>query len=309
MKIFAKAMISLGLGLFCSCATHRSHSSSLLTAEPPEQILREKAGTEEPLIVTLRLSDGHVVPCILDTGSTSTVLDWSLKGFIGRRLRTMSYSFPFRATAHENAEVYKSPKLYLGNVPITTDSTILVGRVIDTNNFGTNDHPYKAILGMDCLRHYCIQIDFDEHKLRFLDSNTLKREELGLAFPIIFTTNRGAVPFVDIKWATNGNVRFMVDTGFAGPADFTLPPALIRPALGHGAYWIPMFIKFSSDRANQICQFPTVVLGSETYHYIQVVELDRAQENRFDGFMARAFLARHKVTFDFPNRKMYLKLR
>jgi hypothetical protein len=320
MRILAKAIIPLSLGLLCSCATQRSHSGEALLSPglPPEQILGEKTGTKEPLILTLRLSDGQVVPCVVDTGSCCTMLDRSLKGFLGPRLQTKSYTVPFRAAAPENTEVYKAPKLYLGNVPLMTDSTILVGRVIDTNDLDTNTHACKAILGMDCLRHYCIQIDFDEHIMRFLDSSTLKREELGLAFPLSFATNvEGAppegiwVPFVNFKWATNGNVRFMVDTGFVMPADFTLPPALVRPALAacDGAYWSPMSIKFSSDTANQICLFPTVVLGSETYQNVQVVELGMAPEKLLDGFMALPFLARHKVTFDFPNQKMYLRLR
>jgi hypothetical protein len=303
MRILAKGIIPLGLALLCSCATHRSHSSALLPPElPPEQILGEKAGAEDLLIVTLRLSDGQTLPCVVDTGASYTMLDQSLKGSLAPRLQSDQVNFPFREEGHPNFGVYAAPKLYLGNVPLMNGSTILVGPVFDTNNC-----PYKAILGMDCLRHYCIQLDFDEHKLRFLDSNKLKREELGLAFPINFTTNRGGVALVDIKWATNRNVRLMVDTGFRTP-DFSLPSDVVGPAIqNHGAAetFTGTYIR---NTPVDIFLFPTVTIGPETYKNVRFVQGDIAG-GWIDGFMGLPFLARHKVTFDFPNNKMYLRLR
>lgn len=306
MRILAKAVIPLGLGLLCSCATHTSHSGQALLAPglPSEQILGEKTDAEAWLILTLHLSDGQAVPCFVDTGASSTILDQSLEGLLGRRLRAERLQTPFGAVGLEEFGVYAAPKLYLGNVPFMTGPTVLAGRLI-----GPTNRPYKAILGMDCLRHYCIQIDFDEHKIRFLDSNALKREELGVGFPLRNRTNLGAVPMVDIKWATNGNVRLIVDTGMERFIDFSLPPAVVRPALlSHAAFHMPMTLSFSSDKGSDVYLFPTVVLGSETYQNVQVVQGDIAG-GLIDGFMALPFLARHKVTFDFPNQKMYLRLR
>ena len=103
----------------------------------------------------------------------------------------------------------------------------------------------------------------------------------------------------------------MVDTGFAvdGIADFTLPPGMIRPALQkHAALATPMVLRFSSDTANPVFLYPSVMLGSETCENIRVAEIE-IEGNVIDGFMALPFLARHKVTFDFPNMTMYLKLR
>jgi hypothetical protein len=303
MRILAKAIIPLGLGLLCSCATPRSHSSALVTPElPPEQILGEQAGAEDLLIVTLRLSDGQTLPCVVDTGTGRTILDQSLKGFLGPPVRTGKISFPFRAEGAEHPGVYVAPKLYLGNVPLMTDPTILVGRVIDTNNC-----PYKAILGMDCLRHYCIQLDFDAHKLRFLDSNKLKRKELGLPLPLSFTTNIEGAPLVDIKWATNRIVRLMVDTGFRTP-DFSLPSDVVGQAIqSHGA--VETFTgTYIRNTPVEIFLFPTVTIGPETCKNVRFVRGDIAG-GWLDGFMGLPFLARHKVTFDFPNNKMYLSLR
>jgi hypothetical protein len=240
---------------------------------------------------------------IIKTLVFQTVED-GLEGLLGPRLRVERIETPFGAGGIEKFGVYATPKLYLGNIPFMTGRTVLVGPLI-----GGSNCPYKAVLGMDCLRHYCIQIDFDEHKMRFLDSNTLKRKELGLAFPLSFTTQLKGVPLVDIKWPTNRNVRLMVDTGMETTIDFCLPPAAIQPAFqSHAA--VDTFTAMGSPGGGwvEIYQLSAVVLGSETYRNVRVVQGEIAG-GVIDGFLALPFLARHKVTFDFPNRTMYLRQR
>lgn len=41
-----------------------------------------------------------------------------------------------------------------------------------------------GILGMDCLRHYCLQLDFAAGKMRFLDPKQLDVSQLGKPFPL-----------------------------------------------------------------------------------------------------------------------------
>lgn len=268
---------------------------------PPDQILGEKVGPEDRLILTLRLSDGQAVPCLVDTGTSITTFDRSLRGLLGRRLRTERV-WSLSALGSERAGVYAAPKLYLGDVPLVTGPAVLAGHDI----WNTNDpQPHKIILGMDCLSHYCIQLDFEEHRMRFLDSNTLNREELGFAFPLIVTGDVVGVPLVEMQWAANGTMRFMVDTAFPY-SDITLPPALLRPAVqSHAAIGTDVCLTFTSDTANQVFRFPTAALGSETYRDLLTAELK--VKGHFDGFLGLPFLTRHKVTFDFPNRTMYLK--
>lgn len=303
MRILPKVIVLLGLGWLCSCATHRSLSNTHPAPQlPPEQILDEKAGPEDLLIVTLRLSDGQTVPCVVDTGCGFTMLDQSLKYPPGPPLQTKQITFPFRAEGAQVPVVYAAPKLYLGNVPLMTGPTILVGQLFDTNN----DFPYKAILGIDCLRHYCIQMDFDEHKLRFLDSTTLKREALGLVFPLNITTNY-PTPLVDIQWATNRNVHLMVDTGFRCP-DFSLPSDVAGPAFQNHEVVDSLAGTHIGNSIVEIFLFPNVKIGRETYKNVSFVKGD-IEGGLIDGFMGLPFLARHKVTFDFPSKRMYLKSR
>ena len=50
-----------------------------------------------------------------------------------------------------------------------------------------------AILGMDCLRHYCFQVDFAAGKIRFLDPDHVPTEELGQPFSISISPWTGNV--------------------------------------------------------------------------------------------------------------------
>ncbi len=43
-----------------------------------------------------------------------------------------------------------------------------------------------GILGMDCLRHYCVQLDFEAKKVCFLDPKNFPDEDLGKSFPLAY---------------------------------------------------------------------------------------------------------------------------
>src|SRR5262249_21825619 len=120
---------------------------------------------------------------IIDTGSPVTILDKSLEPKLGKRQGIgLLENFGVLFFARKHA----APKLYLGGVPLVTGSnvwTMNLKRVIPENN-----PPIKGILGMDCLKHYCVQLDFKAAKMRFLDSRHLNAEELGEVFPLLFST-------------------------------------------------------------------------------------------------------------------------
>src|SRR5690606_11672800 len=54
-------------------------------------------------------------------------------------------------------------------------------------------HQLGGILGMDCLQHYCIQLDFDRHTIRFLGSDDSDDGTWGEAFPLAYSYPK--VPF------------------------------------------------------------------------------------------------------------------
>ena len=151
----------VSLLLLCSCATVDPARPRL----PADVHFNKNAGCGGWLIVTLRLESGEQLPFLLDTGSPCTFFDKSREPELGDRLGTTTL-WNFGAT--RDSGIYAAPKLYFGNTPLMMTGT----------NIGTDDckplatkagRPILGILGLDCLEHYCIQLDFAAHRMRFLD--------------------------------------------------------------------------------------------------------------------------------------------
>ncbi len=101
------------------------------------------------------------------------LLPKALERVLGKPLGTRG--FHTLGGPRETESIYAAPKLYLGKIPLMTADTI-----------GTWDNPL-GVLGMNCLRHYCIQLDFQAGKIRFLDPERVDPAELGKSFPLIST--------------------------------------------------------------------------------------------------------------------------
>ena len=157
--------------VLCSCTTQKSASPPPIRAQlPPEVTLNEDAGRGGWLIVPVRLDDGQELSFLVDTGASGTLFDKSLAPLLHR----LPGSVTLRLWGgREEAELYEAPRLYLGGVPLLT------GRVVATHDFkqfsALAGRRIQGCLGMDCLGHYCIQLDFSAGKLRFLDDTQADR--------------------------------------------------------------------------------------------------------------------------------------
>ena len=161
--------VILSLLLLCSCATKNSVRPNL----PAETSFNETAGRGDPVFVTLTLETGEKLLFGVDTGSPLTILDKSVEGKLGKRLGTTKSNFAFRD--QEIVGIYTSPKLYWGNTQLLAGPRILTADL--RRQFGAR--PVAGILGMDCLQHYCIQLDFSDNKIRFLNPDHVDTQNLG----------------------------------------------------------------------------------------------------------------------------------
>ena len=116
--------------------------------------------------------------------------------------------------ADEKADVYAAPKLYSGNTRLIT------GDVVATHDFkpisSLAGRQILGCLGMDCLQHYCIQIDFEAGKMRFLNDELSNRETWGKAFPLTALSRRDARPCVRGNLFGATDSRSQIDTGDHG---------------------------------------------------------------------------------------------
>ena len=301
---------ALALLLLCSCAgSPAGHAND--SARPPlprEVAFNDGVGRRDNLLVAVHLEDGQELLCSVDTGCPLTILNESVVGKLGNRIGTEKVNFAFRE--QQELPVYRSPKLYLGSTPLLTGSRVLVGDL--RRQFGAR--PVAGILGMDCLRHYCLQLDFRDRKLRFLDPDHLNNADLGTAFPLVLAPypmrniKEGAVAFVDAPLLQEPKVRFWIDTGMHGDADLLLKSGRFqqtlrrRPPDAIGEYRVAG----GTIQSASLVRFATLDLCGDTYTDVIVAEVPEEPWS-FQGWIGLGFLEKTVVTLNFPRGTMHLK--
>ncbi|MGA2233847.1 MAG: aspartyl protease family protein, partial [Tepidisphaeraceae bacterium] len=118
--------------------------------------MNKDAGRGNELFVTVRLDNGQKLPVLLDTGSSTTVIDKSLAPLLGKRLSTGPVTI---FGVQQNVDGYLAPALFIGNTPLMMTGPYIA--VCDCTQMATNAaRPVLGLIGMDVLGHYCIQLDF-----------------------------------------------------------------------------------------------------------------------------------------------------
>jgi hypothetical protein len=249
----------------CSCATSLRQDSTMPDVElPPEVPINKEAGRGGHLEIVLHLESGEEIPMVVDTGAPVTVLDKSMERKLGKRRDTAHISLA--GSRWEEGGIFKAPKLYLGKVGLRT------GPIIATHDFKRQP---MGILGMDCLRHYTIQFDFQAGKMRFLKPDELNTNALGNAFTFFFKNN---YPVLSSSGLFGSDTNLLIDLGCNVDGAFD----------GGTNKWMGVFL-------------PECTWGGESYTNLTVGFLKGA------NLIGLSFLARHLVTIDFPRKTMYLK--
>lgn len=280
----------LCLLFLCSPAAEISKQPPL----PPDVPMNQDAGRGGLLIVKLRLESGGELPFILDTGSSMTILDKSLESKLGRRLDAAD-SFFFGVETE--SQLYDAPTLYLGNTPLKTTGNEVA--VVDFKQLQivNSGQPVMGLLGIDILRHYCLQLDFKAGRIRFLDVDHVNKKDWGKPFPL--TDIGDGCLCVSANLAGVQGSASLIDSG--NNLDGWLLPELFQR-------WTNQAI----HPGNGEVRYPDGAFGGETYPYnIHTHRLALPSYNGDSHLLLNGigihFLARHLVTFDFPKRTMYLK--
>jgi len=233
------------------------------------------------VFVTLRLEDGEELPFFIDTGTIITLLDKSLEPKLGKCLGPI--------TVHHFGNTWKfsryaAPVLYLGNTRLMTGSEIYTSDLKSLSDLA--GRPIMGVLGMDCLKHYCIQLDFQAGRMRFLNPDQVNSPQLGTAFPIRFFKD---APYIDHVSLAGGKTSIsLVDTGFTDDG-------MVGKALAKEHHLATTPLRES-------------VWNGETYTNLTI--LPAHGDNllgKHANILGLRFLARHLVTLDFPARTLYLK--
>jgi len=254
---------------------------------PPETSFTEEAGRGGFLRIKVRLETGEELETIVDTGARVSIFKSSWAPRLGK---------PAGRVILDNGHVlltntaYAAPKLFLG------DRRLLTGPVCFTRTKTEDQSDEDLLLGLDVLRNYCFQLDFDARKIRFLEPQS-PDTGFGEAFRLSFSKDGHLVvhgKFLDVR-------NCHVDTG--APFDGVIAEAGFQRALRNQQV-VPFAHKLNG-RQSQFACFTKAVFGGNRYFDLFV-----AQEPEWSnppGIVGLNFLARHVVTFNLPKKKMYLK--
>ena len=258
--------------------------------------MNQDAGRRNWLFVTLRLDSGEELPFFVDSGTPVTFFDKSLEPRLGKCLGITKFS---KFGAKGKTGIYAAPKLYLGGTRLITGNHVYCHDFKELlQNAG---RPVMGILGMDCLCHYCIQLDFAAGKIRFLDPDQVNGGSLGTAFPLML---KGHLPFIHTVSLLEGEeTSLLIDTGFNADGLLRAPRSW-RESRGNGDLSISTnSAAASGSNFREQLKFPNSIWHGNTYTNLIVIELP----TQYPNLIGLRFLARHLVTLDFPKRILYLK--
>ena len=277
------------LALIASACSSVPPGASGVAEVPGEARFNPGAGRGEALYVTLRGPQGEPWKFIVDTGAPDTMLDRSLEARLGPVLGTEQANYGYFGV--RPVKVFAAPKLSLGGHVLRTGERVL------TDDFATlfPRRHVKGILGMDCLRHYILQLDFSRATLRLLDPARPPGGTLGQ--PYRLRSSSGAL-YLEGDLFGLGRTAFQVDTGCT--TDGVLERHLFQQVLSAQKPVQTRSFPSPAGRPIQECVFAQGTFDGRSYGRLIV---DGADHN----LLGLRFLARHGVTFDFPRQTLYLR--
>ena len=292
------AGLALSLLALCSCALLRPPAPIEPAHDLPADVaINPDAGRGNEWFLSLNLAGGEPLAFLVDSGSPVTIFDKSLEPQLGRRLDTMEmWNFGVRS----QMGVFAAPQLYLGGTPL-----VRTGTNVETTDFSGLSAkaglPIMGVLGMDYLRHYCLQLDFNAGMVRFLDPDHLNTASLGREYPLIYNeevqSRWGFIRPLMPQGSLIGDDRdlLLVDTGYRN--DGALDSGALNRAVRQAEKSGQAHAVHAQDSGRM--WFATTAWSGGTYTNLLV--------GTGGNIMGLRFLARHLVTLNFPKQTMYLK--
>ena len=234
---------------------------------------------------------------ILDTGSPLMRYDKSLRRHLGTPTNSVNTSSP---KGKELLELFDSPQAQVGGVSLQTDLPVSCRDLSGLKHICLE--PVRGIIGMGALQRLVLQMDFDSGKLLFLKSVP---EDVGIPFQI---SQRRPTPTVQVEIEGHGREEFAIDTGAAAEeagtlnADLALALARKEIASESGAY------KLASDNSpNSPLHRSLRIRGLRLGPYQMIDVPMSVGGSKGPNVLGMGFWSRFIVTFDFPNKMLYLK--
>ena len=291
-------IITLALAVFFVMSAQPCDSAEPAgaTGAQPKMLSRFKIPPNgQPILLPVILK-GKTYSFLLDTGASHTTFDLPMQSLLGEPKDTILVETPDKKT-HE-MRVYYAPDASVGNLNLQLGGVVYCVDLSELKEATGLD--IKGVVGMGLLRKYAMQIDFDQGILSFFESDEKEHPDWGQEIPMDSLPN--GIPFVLGTLFEEIRVPFLVDTGYGDTG--TLSENVFNHLLEQKKLKMvetTLVGKANGSFNSLITRIDGLALGDRTF---KGLVFDKGQKASILGL---GFLSRHKVTFDFPNSKLYLK--
>jgi hypothetical protein len=247
-----------------------------------------------PILLPVRFNDKEYL-FMFDTGTSHTSFDLSLRDKLGKAKRIEK---AYTLGGLMKAELFDAPDANLGPFNLKDSREVIC---VDLTMYSlAAGKTIGGFIGMNFLRNYVIQIDFDMGKLLFLEPISRQEDAQDLGEELAIYYDSLGWPRIVANMPDGIKVGFIIDTGddSTGVLDSRIFEAMISKrqiktcetlaATGAGA------IRQREARIGNLS------IGSFEYQNLIFAEAITCS-------LGLPFLSRHKVTFDFPNGRVYFK--
>lgn len=271
-------------------------------AESPENISRRENVLErfklpresKCLLVPIEIK-GKKYGFILDTGGTLTCYDKSFRSSLGDPVRSGTMHTP---DGERKVPLFRPLTAKLGRLDLPTKSFILC------NDYGkwreTLKQEIHGALGMDFLKEHAFRIDFRRAEVTFLRS---VGTDSGLRVPVTF--NDYDRPQIEVSLSGLQNrEKFLVDTGSVGITGGSLFANVFDSLVKGGSLKLIGETHFETalgTGSSRKGRLDSITLGN---HQLKDLLFTRAKRSVLSLNFFSHF---DMVTFDFPNKALYLK--
>ena len=230
---------------------------------------------------------------VLDTGSSHTVYDKTLRHELGKVKKVekaLTLGSPIKV------EIFDAPDTFLGPLNLKDSNEVFC---LDLKMLSLIEgRKICGIIGMNFLKRYVIQIDYDQEKISFLQPAEEQDADWGIELPLKY--DKMHWPHITSEILDNINVNFVIDTGSNSTG--ALRSDIFEKIISEN---IPktsesLFATASGVIRKRECRIDSISVGSFEYEGLIFSEANWSH-------LGLLFLSRHKVTFDFPNSRIYLK--
>jgi len=281
------------------CVLLLAHCYAAETEKSPagrtqQKVLAEFEITEggDSILLPVRFKNKEYL-FLFDTGTSHTGFDISFKPQLGKAIRTgkgLTVGGPVKS------ESFAAPKAFLGPFNLKDSRevvcvdlkmpSLVVGKKI------------SGFVGMNFLKKYVIQMDFDKSKLLFLQPTKTQNPDWGTE--LIIKYNPLGIPQITGSICGDTKVDFWVDTGcnssgvLQGKAfDYILSEKRMKISE-------TLFVTAAGTTRQRVARINKLSIGPIEYQ-------DLIFGEGYLSTLGLPFLSRHIVTFDFPNSKVYFK--